>query len=79
MEQILLESLSDVISEIPLSPGNLLTMKSDVIMPPPGVLTDQTCTHVDNGDKCSILLGILVFLVKRIPSESPSKHDKNGI
>ena len=31
------ESLSDVNSEIPLSPSNLLTMKSDVIMPPPGV------------------------------------------
>ena len=31
------ESLSDVNSEIPLSPSNLLTMKSNVIMPPPGV------------------------------------------
>ena len=30
------ESLSDVNSEIPLSPSNLLNMKSDVIMPPPG-------------------------------------------
>ena len=31
------ESLSHINSEIPLSPSNLLTMKSDVIMPPPGV------------------------------------------
>ena len=31
------ESLSDVNSEIPLSQSNLLTMKSDVIMPPTGV------------------------------------------
>ena len=31
------ESLSDVNSEIPLSPSHLLTMKSDVIMTPPGV------------------------------------------
>ena len=31
------ESFSGVISETPLSPSNLLTMKSDVIMPPPGV------------------------------------------
>ena len=31
------ESLSDVNNEIPLSPSNLLTMKSDVIMPPQGV------------------------------------------
>ena len=30
------ESLSDINSKIPLSPSNLLTMKSDV-MPPPGV------------------------------------------
>ena len=33
------ESLSDVNSEIPLSPTNLLTMKNDVIMPPPGVFS----------------------------------------
>ena len=31
------ESLSDINSEIPLSPSNLLTMKSDVIIPLPGV------------------------------------------
>ena len=31
------ESLSDINSEIPLSPSNLLTMKSDNIMLPPGV------------------------------------------
>ena len=31
------ESLSDINSEIPLSPSNLLTMKSDVIIPPPRV------------------------------------------
>ena len=30
-------SLSDVNSEIPLLPSNLFTMKSDVIMSPPGV------------------------------------------
>ena len=31
------ESLSDINSEIPSSLSNLLTMKSDVIMPPPGI------------------------------------------
>ena len=31
------ESVSNINSEIPLTPSNLLTMKSDVIMPPPGV------------------------------------------
>ena len=31
------ESLSDVNNKISLSPSNLLTIKSDVIMPPPGV------------------------------------------
>ena len=31
------ESLSDINSEIPLSPSNLLTMKIDAIMPPPVV------------------------------------------
>ena len=31
------ESVSNINSEIPLTPSNLLTMKSDVIMPPTGV------------------------------------------
>ena len=31
------ESLNDINSDIPLSPSNRLTMKSDVIMPPRGV------------------------------------------
>ena len=29
------ESLSDINSEVPLSPRNLVTIKSDTIMPPP--------------------------------------------
>ena len=33
---------------------------------------DQTCTHVDDGNKCSYCGGILVPLVERIPSESLS-------
>ena len=32
------ESLSGIKGEIPLSASNLFTMKSDVTMPPPGVL-----------------------------------------
>ena len=31
------ETLSDINSQLPLSPSNLLTMKANVIMPPPGV------------------------------------------
>ena len=30
------ETISDVTSDIPLSPANLLIMKSKVILPPPG-------------------------------------------
>ena len=39
------ESISDVKSNIPLSPANLLTMKSKVIFPPPGCFsaTDIYC------------------------------------
>ena len=43
-----LESLSDVNSEIPLSPSNLLTMKSDVIMPPPVVFNRPECSILWN-------------------------------
>ena len=33
------ETLSDVNSEMPLSPSHLLTMKTDVILPPPGTFS----------------------------------------
>ena len=69
------ESLSDVNSEIPLSTGNLPTMKSDVIMLP---AIDQTCAHADDGDKCSILLGNFDPVDKN-NSFRASKHDKNVI
>ena len=37
--------INDVTSPVPLSPINLLTMKSRVVMPPPGVFTsaDMYC------------------------------------
>ena len=72
------ESLSDINSEIPLSPSNLLTMKSDVIMPPPGVFNRPDLTHVDDGDKCSIWLGNFRPVGEK-NSFRVSKHDKNGI
>ena len=31
------ETLSDMNSQIPLSPSNLLTMKANIVMPPPGI------------------------------------------
>ena len=31
-----METISDPTSELPLSPANILTMKSKVVMPPPG-------------------------------------------
>ena len=33
------ETLSDINSEMPLSPSHLLTMKTDVILPPPGTFS----------------------------------------
>ena len=47
------ETLSDVNSQIPLSPINLLTQKTNVLV----TLTDQTCTHGTDGDKFIISLG----------------------
>ena len=47
-----METLGDVKSEQSLSPNNILTMKTKVVMPPPGefVRTDQfsrtRCRHV---------------------------------
>ena len=36
---LIVETLSDINSQIPLSPSNLLTMKANVVMPPPVVFT----------------------------------------
>ena len=33
---LIVETISDLTSELPLSPANILTMKSKVVMPPPG-------------------------------------------
>ena len=33
---LIVETISDLTSELPLSPVNILTMKSKVVMPPPG-------------------------------------------
>ena len=35
------ETLSDISSQMLFSPSNLLTMKTSVIIPPPGVFTKQ--------------------------------------
>ena len=72
------KSLSDINSEIPLSPSNLLNMKSDVNMLPQECSIDQTCTHVDDGDECNILLGNFGPVEKK-NSFRVSKRDKSGI
>ena len=35
-----METISNSKSEIPLSPSNLLTMKTSVVMPPPGKFSE---------------------------------------
>ena len=45
------ETLSDVNSQIPLLPSNLLTQEANVVLPPPGNFSRQTCTHGAYGDE----------------------------
>ena len=47
------ESLSDVHSPAPLSPMELLTMKSRVFMPPPGKFQKKIYIVGDSGDVCN--------------------------
>ena len=72
------ESLSDINSEIPLSPSNLLTMKVMLLCHQQECSIDQTCTHVEDGDDCSILLGNFGPIGQK-NSFIVSKHDKNGL
>ena len=50
------ETLSDVNSEMPLSPSQLLTMKIDVILPPPEHSRDQISIPEEDGDVFRTLL-----------------------
>ena len=67
------ESLSDVNSEIPLPPSNLLTPRKVMLSCHHQECSiDQTCIHVDN-TSAAYCWRILVLLAKTILSESPSK------
>ena len=44
------EILGDVAREAPLSPINVLIMKSNVVLPPPGNFRNLICTVVDTGE-----------------------------
>ena len=46
--------LSDVHSMIPLSPINLLTLKSKVVIPPPGVFTTPVFIVINIGEEWSM-------------------------
>ena len=48
------ETMSDINSQIPLSPSNLLAMKINFIMPPPVIFTKPDLYSKKNGDVCSI-------------------------
>ena len=72
------ESLSDINSEIPLSPSNLLTMKRIILCHRQECSIDQTCTHVEDGDECSILLENFGPVGEK-NSSRVSKLDKNGV
>ena len=71
------ESLSNVNSEVPLSPSNLLTMKSDVIMPQPGLFNRLGLYSRRQRDEWSILMESF-GPVREKNSFAVSKHDKNG-
>ena len=67
---LIVETISDSKSEIPLSPSNLLTMKTSVVMPPPGEFSKKemaTCT--------AYCRRILEQMEKGISPESSSKAD----
>ena len=72
------ESLSEVNNEIPLSRSNLLTMKSDVIMPPPGVFDRPDLYSRRRWRRVQYVLGNFGPVGKR-NSFRVSKQNKNGI
>ena len=46
--------VDDFTSEVP-SPNHLLTMKSRLMLPPPGICRTVTCTREDDGEWFNIL------------------------
>ena len=52
------ETLNDANSLPPISPSNLLTLKSRVVMPPPGEFSPPDLIPKNDGDRFNILLKI---------------------
>ena len=50
------ETLNDANSPTPISPSNLLTLKSRLVMPPPGEFSPPDLIPKNDGDRFNILL-----------------------
>ena len=48
-QPLTVETISNPTSDLPFAPSNILTMKSKVVMPPPGILVDLTYTVGKDG------------------------------
>ena len=70
-----LETISDSKSEIPLSPSNLLTMKTSVVMPPPSEFSKSDAYSKEMVKCTTYCWRILKQMDKGISLESTSKVD----
>ena len=52
-QPLTVETISDPQSLTPLSPSNLLTMKSRLVMPPPGSFVRPDLYNRGNGEGCN--------------------------
>ena len=69
------ETISDSKSEIPLSPSNLLTMKTSVVMPPPSEFSKSDAYSKEMVKCTTYCWRILKQMDKGISLESTSKVD----
>ena len=69
------ETISDSKSEIPLSPSNLLTMKTSVVMPPPSEFSKSDAYSKEMVKCTTYCRRILKQMDKGISLESTSKVD----
>ena len=72
---LIVEMISDSTSELPLSPANILTMKSKLVLPPPGEFSKPELYCRKRWRRIQHVINVFVALEKRVSSALPRKKE----
>ena len=72
---LIVEMISGSTSELPLSPANILTMKSKLVLPPPGEFSKPEVYCEKRWRRIQHVINVFVALEKRVASATPRKKE----